>query len=123
MRRLGHARGRRGYPDQFLVHELLNAEIGKLLAVSGTLDSAEWQIRGAHRGIVDKHHAGFDTAGNLLAVLNIGSIHRSTQSKGRIVCNGDRLILILGGKEERDRTEELLPVGGIVGSDVGEDRW
>src|SRR5229473_4696928 len=117
------ARSRRGYPDQFLVHELLNAEIGKLLAISGTLDAAEWKIRGAHRWIIDKDHAGFDTAGNLLAVLNIGGIDRATQPKGRIVCNSDGLVLIFGGKEERDRTKEFLPVGRIVGSDVGKNRW
>ncbi len=56
-------------------------------------------------------------------MLGIGSVDRTTQPIGRIVRNGDRFILILGGKEERDRTEELLPVGGIVGSDVGENRW
>src|SRR6267143_1084185 len=117
------ARSRRGYPDQFLVHELLNAEIGKLLAISGTLDSAEWQIGGAHRWIIDKDHAGFDPAGNLLAVLNIGSVDGTTQSIGRIVRNSYGLILILSGKEERDWPEEFLPVGRIVGSDVGENRW
>src|SRR6266478_1115532 len=114
---------RRGYPDQFLVHELLNAEIGKLLAVSGTLDAAEWQIGGAHRWIIDKDHAGFDTAGNLPPVLNIRSVDRAAQSIGRIVRNSYGLILILSGKEERDWPEEFLPVGRIVGSDVGENRW
>src|SRR6266480_1195238 len=117
------ARSRRGYPDQFLVHELLNPEIGKLLAVSGTLDAAEWQIGGAHRWIIDKDHAGFDSARNLLAVLNIGGIDRATQPKGRVVCNSDRLILIPGDKEERDRTKEFLSVDRIVGSDVGKNRW
>src|SRR6266436_8431468 len=116
-------RSRRGYPDQFLVHELLNAEIGKLLAVSGTLDAAEWQIGGAHRWIIDKHHAGFDPARNLLAVLNIGGIDRATQPKGRIVCNSYGLVLIFGGKEKRDRAKEFLPVVRIVGSDVGKNRW
>src|SRR5258705_8483633 len=116
-------RGRRSRPDQFLVHELLNPEIGKLLAVSGTLDSAEWQIGGAHRWIIDKDHAGFDPARNLLAVLNIGGIDRATQPKGRVVCNSDRLILIPGGKEECDRTKEFLSVGRIVRSDVGKNRW
>src|SRR6267142_1339809 len=116
-------RGRRGYPDQFLVHELLNPEIGKLLAVSGTLDSAEWEIGGAHRWIVDKHHAGFDPARNLLAVLNIGGIDRTTKPKGRVVCNSYSLVLIPGDKEERDRAKEFLSVGRIVGSDVGKNRW
>src|SRR6266478_1622447 len=116
------ARSRRGYPDQFLVHELLNPEIGKLLAVSGTLDAAEWQIGGAHRWIIDKDHAGFDTAGNLLAVLNIRSVDGATQSIGRIVSNSYGLILILSGKEECDWSEEFLPVGRIVGVDVGENR-
>src|SRR5258705_9019058 len=117
------ARSRRSYQDQFLVHKLLNAEIGKLLAVSGTFDSAEWQIGGAHRWIINKHHASFDTAGNPLAVLNIGGIDRATQPKGRVVCNSDRLILIPGDKEERDRTKEFLSVGRIVGSDVGKNCW
>src|SRR6266436_7167571 len=117
------ARSRRGYPDQFLVHELLNSEIGKLLTVSGTLDSAEGQIGGAHRWIIDKDHTGFDPARNLLAVLNIGGIDRATQAKGRVVCNSYGLVLIFGGKEKRDRAKEFLPVGRIVGSDVGENRW
>src|SRR5438552_11963867 len=115
------ARWRRGYPDQFLVHELPNAEIGKLLAVSGTLDSAEWQIGGAHRWIINKDHASFDPARNLLAVLNIGGIDRTSQPKGRIVCNSYGLVLIFGVKEKRDRTKEFLTVSRIVGSDVGED--
>lgn len=42
--------------------------------------------------------------------------------KGESFANRDRLIVILGGKEERHWTEEFLPVGGIVGSDVGENR-
>src|SRR5205809_5808098 len=109
------AMSRTRYPDQFLVHELLKVETGKLLAISGTLDSAEWEIGGAHRWIIDKHHAGFDTAGNLLAVLNIGGIDRATQPKGRVVCNSYSLVLIFGGKEERDRTKEFLSVGRIVG--------
>src|SRR5882672_9641474 len=117
------ARSRWGYPDQFLVHELLDAEIGKLLAISGTLDSAERQIGGAHRWIIDKDHAGFDPTGNLLAMLNIGSVDRATQSIRRVVSDSDRFILVLSRKEQRDRTEEFLPVGRIVGSDVGENRW
>src|SRR5258705_11174464 len=117
------ARSRRSYQDQFLVHKLLNAEIGKLLAISGTLDSAEWEIGGAHRWIIDKHHAGFDPARNLLAVLNIGGIDRATEPKGRVVCNSYSLVLIPGDKEERDRTKEFLTVGRIVGSDVGKNRW
>src|SRR5207249_3587295 len=84
---------------------------------------AHLTIRGAHRWIIDKDHAGFDPARNLLAVLNIGGIDRATQPKGRVVCNSYGLVLIFGGKEERDWSKEFLPVDRIVGSDVGKNRW
>src|ERR1700733_7057326 len=57
--------------DQFLVDEFLNSKIGKFLAIAGPLDSAERQVRRADGRVVDKDHAGFDSASHLLAVLNV----------------------------------------------------
>jgi len=59
------------YADQLLVEELLNAEVGKLLSITGPLDPAEREIRRTHRRVVDKDHAGVDSAGDPLAPLGV----------------------------------------------------
>src|SRR5580698_4824845 len=64
-----------GDADQLLIQELLDSEIGQFLSITGPLDSAERQIRGAYRGVIDKHHAGLDSAGNPFAPLGIVGVN------------------------------------------------
>src|SRR4051812_23430408 len=111
-----------GGADQLLVHEFLDSEIRKLLAVARPLDSTERQVRRAHRGVIDEDHACFDFAGDTLSAIDVLGINGTAQTVRRIVGNGYRLFLVFGRKNERDGAEELLPVRGIVGGYIGEDR-
>src|SRR5580658_11267197 len=93
--------------DQLLVDEFLNSEIGKLLSITGPLDPAERKIRCAYRRVVDKDHAGLNSAGNPLATLDVLCVDGAAQAEGRIVSNRNRFLFILGGHNEGDRTKEL----------------
>src|SRR5271169_4686927 len=119
---LNGERSRCSHANQFLVHELLDAETGKFLAISRPLDSTKWQVWGADKGIVDKDHPGIETTGDSLAVFDIGCVDRTAEAKGRVIGDCNRLLLISRWKKESHRPKELLPEGGLIGLDVGEDR-
>src|ERR1700721_1955444 len=57
--------------DQLFVHKLFQTKVGKFLAITGALDSAERQIRIADIGIVDKDHARFHTTRHPLASFDV----------------------------------------------------
>ena len=58
MNRVGPAR--LGYADQLLVRELTDAEGREFAAITGILDSAEWQVRGGPCRLVNEDHSGVD---------------------------------------------------------------
>src|SRR5580704_19622667 len=60
-----------GGADQLLVHEFLDSEIRKLLAVARSLDATERQVRRADRGVVNENHPGFDSAGDTFSVVDV----------------------------------------------------
>src|SRR5580700_7612371 len=101
--------------DQLLVDEFLNSEIGELLSIAGPLDSAEGQIRCAYRRVVNKDHAGLNSAGNPFAQLDVLGVNGAAQTEGRIVSDRDRFLLILGRQDESDRAKKLLSIRGVVG--------
>src|SRR5216684_5948242 len=70
-RRLGTGLTRSRHPDELLVHELADAEIGKLAAVARVLDAAEGQVGCGPARLVDEHHAGVDLPGDALAALDV----------------------------------------------------
>src|ERR1700722_3546749 len=107
--------------DQLLVDEFLNSEIGKLLSIPGPLVPAEGKIRGAYRWVIDKDHAGLNSAGNPFAARDVLSVNGSTQAEGRIISDRDRFLFILGWQDEGNRAEELLSVRGIVGRYFGQN--
>src|SRR5438477_4071827 len=107
--------------DQLLVDEFLNSEIGKLLSITGPLDSAEGQIGCAYRRVVDKDHAGLNSAGNPFAQLDVLGVNGAAQTEGRIVSDRDRLLFILGRQDEGDRTKELLSIRWVVGRYIGKN--
>lgn len=49
-------RGNGWNENQLLVHKLFKTKIREFFAATGTLNSAERQIRRTHIGIVDEHH-------------------------------------------------------------------
>ena len=55
-------------------------------------------------------------------VGRIGGEHRAAETEGRIVGDPDRIILVLRAEQHRDRSEELPIAGGIVLTDIGQDR-
>src|SRR5258708_39329369 len=69
--------GRSRHPDELLVHELTDAEIGKLAAVARVLDAAEGQVGRGPARLVDKHHAGVDLPGDALAAFDVVGDNRS----------------------------------------------
>src|ERR1700685_1812835 len=85
--------------DQLLVDEFLNSEIGKLLSITRPLDPAEGQIRCAYRRVIDKDHAGPNSAGKPFAPLDVLGVNGAAQTEGRIVSDRDRFLFILGGQD------------------------
>ena len=59
------------HPDEFLVYELADAEIGKLAAVARVLHAAEGQVGCGPARLVDEHHAGIDLPGDALAAFDV----------------------------------------------------
>src|SRR6476469_3390080 len=67
--------------DELLVDELLNAEVGELVAVAGDLDPAKRKIGLEPGRVVDVHHAGVDARGDLDAMLDVAGEHRAAQAE------------------------------------------
>ena len=70
-----------GRADQLLVDEFLDSEIGKLLAIAGSLDSSERKVRRADGRVVDEDHACFDSAGQPLAVLDVLGVNGPAEAE------------------------------------------
>lgn len=66
-------------------------------------------------------HIRFNTTRDPFSVLDVG-VDRAAQSEGSVIGDGNRLLLILCGEKERDRSKELPVESGVVGFNVGEDR-
>src|SRR6476659_8529980 len=71
--------------DELLVDELLNAEVGELVAVARDLDPAERKVRLETGRVVDVGHAGVDALGDLDAMLDVAGEDRSAQTEARVV--------------------------------------
>src|SRR4029077_19364861 len=105
--------------DELFVDELVDAEVGELMAVAGDLDTAERQVRLEPSRVVDVHHSGVDAIGDLDAMLDVAGEHRSAQPEARVVGKPHGFVLILDPEEQRHRAEELLVVGRVVRAEVG----
>ena len=68
--------------DQFLVHELVDAEPAQLAAEAGPLHTAERQFDAVGADHVDVHHSGLDPVGDPLGLFLIGGEHVGPSPNG-----------------------------------------
>mmetsp|Transcript_19595 Transcript_19595/g.54652 ORF Transcript_19595/g.54652 Transcript_19595/m.54652 type:complete len:415 (-) Transcript_19595:1398-2642(-) len=65
--------------------------------------------------VVDPDDPGADPSGDLVCLDQVVGPDGTTQAKGRIVGQADRLLLVVKGQDSQDRSEQLgLEQGGVV---------
>src|SRR3954463_3685973 len=126
-RRTGTASGRSSAAllrdaNQLLVHELVHSVGAELSSEAGALDTPERQLCAVEEGAVHEDHAGVDLVRDTIALLGVGREEVGAQAEGRVVRYPDGLLLGRDLVDARDRAEELLPVGVVLGADAGENR-
>jgi hypothetical protein len=101
---------------------MFDAKVGEFFSIPRALHTSEWQLRKADIGIVNKDHARFHAARHPLASFDICGIDRSAEAKWRVVSDRNSFVLIFGWKNKSGWPKELLLVGGVVRSDVRQNR-
>src|SRR5580704_461683 len=87
------------------------------------LDTSKGKIRSSPNRTIYEHHPGFDLRCHILrSYLTLGKDHCSKAKRG-IVCNHYRLCLVADSEHQKNRAEEFLLIGRIVGIDVSQYRW
>ena len=107
--------------DQLLVHKFADAQMRQLAAVAGVLHAAERKVRCGTGRLVDENHPRIDLARDAFSPFDIFGHHCCTQPVRRVVSQVHRLFFTLHPEDHRDRREELLVKGWVIGFYVGED--
>ncbi len=92
----------------------------KLAPVAGLLVATERRLV-VERGAVEVHHAGTQSASDILGSALVGRRDVARQTVRRVVGDLDGLVFVLVGDHRDDRAEDLFLGDGHVVGDIGED--
>src|SRR5579863_9924380 len=108
--------------DQLLVDELIGPVAAELAPEARRLDAAERELRTIGPDDVHVDHAGLDLVGDALGLRGVGREQVGAEPEASVVGDPDGLILRAHLVDLRNRAEQLVLVGLVVRSDVGEHR-